>query len=235
MHSEQRGRRASSPVRSRASFLALVLFGSSALSPPGVRAQACACESGAGAEPSAREARPDARARGADAIFEGRVVEVVVEGDARRVTLEVVQQWRGTEAERVSVLTPARDCGVPFIAETSWLVFARLEPAGLATDRCLGTGRIEEASDRLASLGAGVVPVVLTDRDEVEAPTARPRPARAGFASCAVSASPGHLEGSRGGVDERAVVGLDLASGLSSALALAALLARRRVRRRQLL
>jgi hypothetical protein len=136
-----------------------------------------------------------------DAVFEGRVLEVEAPDDPSgplRATLVVVQHWKGIEQERVVVTTPAVGslCGVPFAPETSWLVYADREGGALSTGLCSRTRPVVEAEEDRAFLGAGVVPVEITEADEVEAPEEseaeepeRPSPpARGGCASCAVGA-----------------------------------------------
>lgn len=128
----------------------------------------------------------------ADAVFEGRVLEVERGSDPSapvRVTMEVVQHWKGVESERVVVQTAADSamCGVAFQPETSWLVYATREGEALRAGLCSRTARIEEAAEDLAELGAGVVPVDVGEDDEVEEPASRERPARGGCASCAVA------------------------------------------------
>lgn len=158
---------------------------------PGVAsAQGCSCPDG---QPVAAAFVAAAAFADSDGVFEGRVQEVTPDGATVRVTLEVVQHWKGVESERAVVETSAAGCGVPFTEETSWLVYARRRAEGWTTDLCTGTRRIEDAGEALAALGAGVVPVDLTDEDDVEEPSAqersaRPRPRRGGCASCAVGA-----------------------------------------------
>jgi hypothetical protein len=125
----------------------------------------------------------------ADAVFEGRVVEIV-RGDPSqpvRVTLEVVQQWKGVDHERVVVETAADSaaCGVAFEEGTSWLVYAQRAGDVLRADLCSRTKRIEDAGEDRAQLGAGVVPVDVGEDDGVEAPAHEP-PARGGCASCSI-------------------------------------------------
>ena len=62
-------------------------------------------------------------------VFEGRVVELRRPDDpggALVAVLDVVQQWKGVEAERVEVSTPAAGslCGMSFEPGTSWLIYA---------------------------------------------------------------------------------------------------------------
>ena len=129
-----------------------------------------------------------------DAVFEGRVVEIERPDDPAtgrvRVTMAVVQHWKGIESERVVVTTAGMEsmCGVSFAPDTSWLVYADLEGDGFTTGLCSRTRRIEEAEEDLAELGAGVVPVDITEDDEVEAPLEDEPPARGGCASCTVGA-----------------------------------------------
>ena len=75
---------------------------------------------------------------------------------------------------------------------------------------CSRTARIEDASEDLAELGAGVVPVDVGEGDEVEDEAPRERPARGGCASCAA-------------IDRRS----ELPAGALALLALSAVIARR--------
>jgi hypothetical protein len=135
-------------------------------------ALACDCE----------ERSPEQALSAAASVFEGRVVEVTTEGENLRVTLDVVQSWKGEEHERLVVTTPASDCAVPFAPRTSWLVYAN---ASLETNTCMRSRAIEDADEDLANLGAGIVPVDIGPEDEVEAP-ATPTVHHGGCASCAI-------------------------------------------------
>lgn len=157
----------------------------SASSLPASNARACSC-----VQVSPAQARDEHAA-----VFEGRVLQIFAPapGDPsgrRSVVFEVVQQWKGIESERATVSTAASSaaCGVAFEADTSWLVYADDGPDGLVTGLCSRTRRIEDAEEDLAALGAGVVPVDITEADEVEPPAEREPPARGGCASCAVAA-----------------------------------------------
>ncbi|MGE0788571.1 MAG: hypothetical protein AB7S26_23065 [Sandaracinaceae bacterium] len=156
-------------------FVASLLVASLLASRP---ASACSCM----AAPPAREAL-----EAADAVFEGRVVSIEDEGPMRAVTFEVVQYWKGADQERIVVRTGASSaaCGIAFEVDTSWLIYAEQRPDGLGTGLCSRTRRIEEAENDLAVLEAGVVPVEITEADEVEGP-APVEPSRAGCGSCAV-------------------------------------------------
>jgi len=125
------------------------------------------------------------------AVFEGRVVEVRGAADPAGATvavLEVVQGWKGMELERVEVSTPASSsmCGISFEPETSWLIYADRAGDAFTTDLCQRTRPIESADEDIAFLGAGVVPVEITEDDEVEPADEEP-PARGGCGSCAVT------------------------------------------------
>ena len=164
---------------------ALVAASAALAAPPAARA--CSCE------PTDLAARSDA----ATAIFEGRVRAVAREGSAEvgpsrlRVTLEVVQTWKGADAEEVVVttMTDAAACGVPFEPGRSYLVFAASDGASaLSAGLCGGTKPREEADEDVAALGAGVTPV------EVEDAPARARttpPGAGGCASCHIGAASG--------------------------------------------
>lgn len=162
--------------------IATLLFASLVLTLPSARAHACSCMA---------EDVPTAFQR-SDAVFEGRVIEVDRGDDPSapvRVTMEVVQHWKGIEEERVIVQTAADSamCGVAFEPETSWLVYATREGDALNASLCSRTARIEDAAEDLAELGAGVVPVEVGEDDEVEEQEPREAPARGGCASCSAS------------------------------------------------
>lgn len=149
-----------------------------------VPASAAAC--------SCVQVSPELALREHAAVFEGRVRSVEPTADGLRVTLEVVQQWKGIESEEAVVFTASNSaaCGVAFEAETSWLVYADRRADGWQTGLCSRTRRIEDAEDDLMALGAGVVPVEIGPDDEVEPPRQAPA-AQAGCASCAVGAPTG--------------------------------------------
>ena len=163
------------------SLLAAALAALFVLAPSG--AHACSCV----------QTSPEVALAEHDAVFEGRVLEVEPASSPAgrlRATLEVVQHWKGVETERVVVTTAAMEstCGVAFEVGTSWLIYADLEEGELRTGLCSRTRRIEDAAEDVASLGAGVVPVEITEDDEVEAEPEDERPARGGCASCAIGA-----------------------------------------------
>ena len=160
----------------RLAFLVGILAGLA----PG-SASACSCVAVSAADSFAAHA----------AVFEGRVVEVRRSDDpagALVAVMEVVQHWKGITTERVEVSTPAQTsmCGVAFEPETSWLVYADAAGDVFTTGMCDRTRRIEDAAEDLAEHGAGVVPVEVTEEDEVEAPAERDEPpAQGGCGSCA--------------------------------------------------
>lgn len=129
----------------------------------------------------------------ADAVFEGRVLEIERATDPTspiRVTLAVVQHWKGIDTERAVLETSAGGtaaCGVPFEVHTSWLVYAAREGGALTASLCSRTSRIEDAREDLAALGAGVVPVEVGPEDEVERRAPDEPPARGGCASCSAA------------------------------------------------
>lgn len=152
----------------------------------------------------------------ADAVFEGRVLEIERSGGVLRATLSVVQHWKGIESERVLVQTAGDSaaCGVAFQVATSWLVYAEREGEALRASLCSRTARIEDAQADLAQLGAGVVPVDIGPGDGVEEEEPRERPARGGCASCSIVSARSDR------------------SALTASLALGLLLATRRLRAR---
>lgn len=135
--------------------------------------------------------------QGHAAVFEGRIVEVRTGSDGARVAVvDVVQHWKGIEAERVEVSTPASSaaCGVEFEPETSWLIYAQAAGDAWTTGLCDRTQRMSDSAEDLAFLGAGVVPVEVTEEDEVEpAEQDDEPPARGGCGSCAARPGSSYL------------------------------------------
>lgn len=135
--------------------------------------------------------------RDASAVFEGRVIalqRLPGEGDtlpAVMATLRVTRTWKGANRETVIVRTPATDgtCGFAFRQDESFLVYAAGEldrqGAGLTTTLCSRSKRIEEASEDVAALGAGVTPVDIVDEPAVA--HAQVPPGAGGCGGCAVS------------------------------------------------
>lgn len=160
-------------------FTSLALFG---LTPSS--AAACSCMRSTPAE--ARE--------GADAIFEGRVSQIEASEDHVRVTFAVTQQWKGVDAETLTLRTATNSaaCGYAFAEGETYLVYAHAHEGGLETTLCDRTALIADAGEDLAELGSGSTPVdvsqpaVGTD-PEATPPTAEPAASR-GCASCAAAA-----------------------------------------------
>jgi hypothetical protein len=164
----------------------------------------------------------------AAAVFEGRVRSIVREGNAEvgparlRVTLEVVQTWKGADVEEIVVTTMSDSaaCGVPFEEGRSYLVFATSDASGaIVVGLCGGTTLREQADADVAALGAGVTPVDVQDAPVQARPAA---PGTGGCASCHVGNA-----GSRGSASTPAHA--TLAFGIVTALAAA----RRKIRTRR--
>jgi hypothetical protein len=134
----------------------------------------------------------------ADAVFEGRVVEVRApaadaggHGASRSVRLQVVRAWKGIAGEQVEVATAVGStaCGYDFVAEQSYFVYAANRDGKLAVSLCSRTRPMAEAGDDLRRLGMGATPVdPLADSEPKKPAEPRQSPARGGCASCAVAA-----------------------------------------------
>jgi hypothetical protein len=90
-----------------------------------------------------------------DAVFAGRVVDVVVSGQQAVARLEVLACWKGGVAGTVVVTTPASSaaCGVGFEPGSEYLVYAT-DSAGLRASLCSRTGGLALAGEDLDALGA---------------------------------------------------------------------------------
>jgi hypothetical protein len=151
----------------------------------GLRALACSCS----------VLTPADAYQQADAVFEGRVVEVRApaaeggHGASRSVRLQVVRAWKGITDEQVEVATPVGStaCGYDFSTDQSYFVYAANRDGKLSVSLCSRTRKMAEAIDDLRVLGMGATPV--DPRKDNQGPKqAEPRqtPARGGCASCAV-------------------------------------------------
>ncbi|MFI5306821.1 MAG: hypothetical protein ACHQ53_05690 [Polyangiales bacterium] len=126
----------------------------------------------------------------ADAVFEGRVIEVAqargdVEG-VHRVRLSVVRAWKGVRDETVELLA-APACGSELTANESYFVYASAQGGKLALGECSRTRPMPQADEDLRALGMGVTTFDPKAGGHVPAASSAKRepPARGGCASCA--------------------------------------------------
>jgi hypothetical protein len=137
---------------------------------------------------------PNEAAAQASAVFEGRVVEVSDEQGAelprRKVTLRIVRGWKGMQSER-AVVTTASDsaaCGVDFVRDQNYLVYATTQDGALSATTCSRTRLSTEAEEDFAALGMGWTPVDPKTQDSAIKPAKKPEPpARGGCAGCAIN------------------------------------------------
>jgi hypothetical protein len=108
---------------------------------------------------------PAAAAEQASAVFEGRVVELRDVAAApmprRQVTLRVVRVWKGMDGEQ-AVVTTASDsaaCGIDFVRDQNYLVYAGKQDGVLNANSCSRTRLIGDADDDVTVLGMGWTPV----------------------------------------------------------------------------
>lgn len=178
----------------RATWLVMALW---TFSP--VPASACSCMT---------QSIEDARAS-ATAIFEGRVVSITPEPGTLVVTFAVTQAWGGVEHEQLVLRTAESSvsCGYEFAVGRTYLVYAGGEHGALTASLCSRTAPIENAAEDRAALGAGTIPVDITDEPVEPVREARTEPpARGGCASCGAGASRAH-----GGLAVAVVLALGLA------------------------
>lgn len=112
-----------------------------------------------------------------------------VEASGFEVRFSVTRQWKGVSTEEVVVRTASDSaaCGYAFEAERDYVVYASRDEGGtLFTGLCDRTALVADASEDLAFLGTGDVPVDVADEPARETPTSEP-PARGGCASCSAS------------------------------------------------
>lgn len=117
-------------------------------------AQACSC----------LPSTPDQHFESANAVFSGRVVNVVtprrnprrpqVSSQQKRVMFEVAEVWKGEERRRLMVMTSdsSASCGFNFTEGESYLVYASRSDNRLTTSLCSGTKLLSQAQEDLSML-----------------------------------------------------------------------------------
>lgn len=154
---------------------------------PVTHARACTCAQAAQGVEKARDA--------ATAVFEGVVTHLRHNDLIANATFRIVQTWKGTDGEQVTVLTaqnPAA-CGVNFKKGTSYLVYAQDREGTLQVSSCSRTAPADDARDDLTTLGAGITPVNIHDDGPSElsklSSPARCKRASGGCAGCTTTRS----------------------------------------------
>ncbi|MEQ8756561.1 MAG: protease complex subunit PrcB family protein [Coleofasciculus sp. G1-WW12-02] len=117
-------------------------------------AQACRC----------LPSTPDQHFESANAVFSGRVVNVVTprqnstrpefSSQQKRVMFEVAEVWKGEERRRLMVMTPesSASCGFNFVEGEYYLVYASISDKNLTTSLCSGTKLLTQAQEDLKML-----------------------------------------------------------------------------------
>ena len=117
-------------------------------------AQACSC----------MRATPEQHFESANAVFSGRVVNVITPRrntqrpqfsfPQKRVMFEVSDVWKGQERRRLMVMTSdsSASCGFNFTEGESYLVYASRSDNRLTTSLCSGTKLLSQAQEDLRML-----------------------------------------------------------------------------------
>ncbi|MEQ9368700.1 MAG: protease complex subunit PrcB family protein [Coleofasciculus chthonoplastes F3-SA18-01] len=117
-------------------------------------AQACSC----------MRATPEQHFESANAVFSGRVVNVLTPRRTsqrrqlslpqKRVMFEVSEVWKGQERRRLMVMTSdsSASCGFNFTEGKSYLVYASRSDNRLTTSLCSGTKLLSQAQEDLRML-----------------------------------------------------------------------------------
>jgi len=171
------------PMSYRLALAGLAVSGAALWASP---AAACKCKF-----PTVEEGK-----EGAVAVFEGRVTkiedEAKVEGGpppGKRVTFALVRTWKALEDQEVisaHTSESSASCGYTFELDSSYLVYAGGEPGALSVSACSRTRKMSEATEDLASLGAGITPVKV---EPVAADAGAKPPPKTKTAGCATSGS----------------------------------------------
>lgn len=140
----------------RHSVLALTMLGAASWTSS---ALACKCR-----PLSVDEAKADAQV-----IIEGRVTKIATElaseggpPPGKLITLSIVRTWKGLENEEIVTVRTnesSASCGYTFELASSYLIYAGGTLDALSVSSCSRTRPMVEASEDLAALGAGIVPV----------------------------------------------------------------------------
>lgn len=91
-------------------------------------------------------------------VFVGRVkrVRLVDKGTVREVRLTIRESFRGVTDQEVDLITSTSDCGIDFLANKNYLVYAwRDQNSGrLKTGACSRTALVEESAENIENLRA---------------------------------------------------------------------------------
>lgn len=115
---------------------------------------------------SCRPPGPPAEAlANATAVFSGKVTALSAPADRGgsdpvQVTFAVTKGWKGADQSTIVILTPASSasCGVDFVEDQEYLVYASESEGRLQTNLCSRTTQLAMAGEDLAVLGAGTPP-----------------------------------------------------------------------------
>ncbi|HEU4453270.1 MAG TPA: hypothetical protein VFR81_09425 [Longimicrobium sp.] len=135
-------------MRKIAILLAAALLGAGPAAPCSSASAMCSCVP----PPSVPRALGEA-----DAVFQGRVIDVRTGREDLRVRIRVARRWKGAGGDTVTVRTArgSPSCGFDFVAGTEYLVYARRARApetALAVSLCSRTKRAEDARREIRTL-----------------------------------------------------------------------------------
>ncbi|MFA6469485.1 MAG: T9SS type A sorting domain-containing protein [Bacteroidota bacterium] len=94
-----------------------------------------------------------------EAVFVGKVLNIEFDGTRERfmqkkVTLEVIKSWKGIQGTEIVVFTGPHEaaCGIDFVVDTLFLIYAHNNNDTLKTDLCTWTKTLSTAALDLAYL-----------------------------------------------------------------------------------
>jgi MYXO-CTERM domain-containing protein len=115
-----------------------------------------------------------------DAVFTARIERVATKGYEKQVVMRVERTWKGSKAgASVTVLTGmgGGDCGVPFKAGTTWLVYAGQHEGTLRASICSRTALLADAKEDIPALTEAARGGSSTKDAGAAPPAAAPAPA----------------------------------------------------------
>lgn len=87
-------------------------------------------------------------------IFSGQVSSIIQSEFENTVEVKISNMWKGNFKEIIQVTTDKSDCGIVFVENEHYIIYAKNIDGELKTDRCDGTRPLEKASEDIEFLNS---------------------------------------------------------------------------------
>ena len=95
---------------------------------------------------------PVERLRTSNAVFSGKVIEVIETEGIQRTKFRVSKSWKNVGVKEITIVNVIHHEGPYFERGKSYLVYAWKQKGHLMTGGCSGTGEVEQAQNEIEQL-----------------------------------------------------------------------------------